>query len=661
MKTILPRLRNLLAMLAAENEPLPVKDVADRLRVSKRTVFRELANIDSVLAPYGLEVGSKPGEGVVLEGPPRARSDLLDDLDKMGRSDPADRRDRQDRLILALLQAPGQKLATYAERFKVSAATVSHDLDDIEPWLAERGLNLQRKSGAGINIAGEEMAVRRVILALQYRMEDPGGYPHPDILLDLHDLAPEMEPLLDWMTPQSRESLVRYIAVVVQRAMDGCRLEQAEAAPGEFMPTAERLATIVQEAFNIAPGVGEIQALAVQLAACRPSDPRRKQGGDDAALAALAAEMVTLFDSAQAPVLRMDEALMEGLVCHLRTMVVRIEHCIELADPMCEQIAVTYPDLIQRCRRACQALRPYGDWLPDDEVSLLAAHFGAALLRLSEQGAGRRTVRVGIICVHGIGSSYLLASQVRQAFPARVLVEVSWYGDRDNWREYDVLVSTTELSDAGVPVIVVPPILGEGDIRRIGALLSSQQAEPAAVARAPGAFVDDLRALEALVAAARNLLEGFSAGSIPTKAAFAELADAAGRRFGATEQAAGLIAQDLMAREKISTQVVPELGIVLLHCRTNGVDHPRFGIVRPDDGVFANPYFSGAQAAVVMLVPSSSPHPLSALMGSLSTALIEQESFLAAVKAGEAERVRGAVERIIAAYLLEFSLQKLKG
>lgn len=664
MRTIPPRLGNLLSILASEPVPLPVKEVADRLRVSKRTVFRELANIGSVLAPYGLEVGSKSGEGVTLEGPPQARTALLNDLEKLER-EPADKQERQDKLILAILRSPGQKLATYAEQFKVSAPTVSHDLDDLEPWLAGRGLGLQRKPGAGISITGEEMAVRRAILALLHRMTDyagaSDGYPHPDIILDLADLAPELDPLLGWTTPQSRDALNRYMAVLVQRVMDGCVLASSEPAPEPYPVVADRLATVLHEAFNIPLNDCERAALAIELAGCRSNVPQGRRGVDDAHLAALAAEMITLFDPVQAPVLKMDEVLTDGLTTHLRSALVRIRHAIELADPMREQIAKTYPDIMERCRKACQALRPFGHWLPDDEVSLVAAHFGAALLRLSEQGFRQRAVRVGVICVHGIGSSYLLASQVKRAFGPRVVVEVGWHDDKKKWRQYDILVSTTDLPDAGMPVITVPPMLDSDDIGRIGEMLSRQHAAPATLDRAEGAFSENLRALAELAAGAGKVADSFAIVPADQVIDFTTLAGAAGLAFGVTPEDAAAITGGLIARENISTQVVPELGIILLHCRTEGVAAPVFGVMLPSGGGFSHPGLGGVKSAVVLLLPRSASRELSEMMGCLSAALIEQDAFLDAVRSGREEAIRAGLEGILGEFLFQFSLQKLKG
>ncbi|MCD8141557.1 MAG: transcription antiterminator [Planctomycetaceae bacterium] len=662
MKDLPPRLRNLLTILATDPEPQGVGQVADKLRVSRRTVFRELAKAGTVLEPYGLEVGSRPGKGVRLEGPTQARDKLLDDLDTLEESNPADKRERQDRLVLAVLANPGQKLATYADRLKVSAPTISHDLSEVEPRLAERGLQVLRRAGTGLAIHGDETAIRRLVITLLFRARENGAtlpYPHPDILLDILDLNDELDPLLGWMTPHSRDALNAYLAVMVQRVMDGHTLGPGDATT-ENRAAAEGVAALMEEAFNISLSAAERTWLGIELDGCRPAGAGPKRNETDTPLVALAAEMIDRFDPARAAVLKLDELLVDGLVTHLRTALVRIRNHIELRDPMRDDIENTYPDVMNRSRRACSVLKRYGDTVGEDEISLFAAHFGASLLRLGEKGLRQRTVRVGIICVHGIGSSYLLASRVRREFGSRLLAEVSWHHDRENWRNYDLLVSATPLPEADRPVVVVSPMLDQADIERIESVLAAQTGAREPGGTGPG-FVDTLATLAVLADAARGLVENFRVEAAPGDREFWELAATAGRLFGGGDEAARAIAAALQEREAVASQVVPELGVVLLHCRTGSVCQPLFGCLRPDGGAFSRPEFHNAAMAVVLLAPSSLPREVAEMMGAISSALVEHPTFLAAVRTSDGPAIRAGLEALLGEFLFQFSLQKVKG
>ena len=80
MRNIPGRLKAILHTLLRSVKPVPVKDLAEQLRVSRRTVFRELANTESLLNSYGLNIGTKPGEGIFIEGDGGNRDDLRETL-----------------------------------------------------------------------------------------------------------------------------------------------------------------------------------------------------------------------------------------------------------------------------------------------------------------------------------------------------------------------------------------------------------------------------------------------------------------------------------------------------------------------------------------------------------------------------------------------------
>ena len=669
VRNMLPRLKNLLTILAGDERPVPVTEMAERLRVSRRTVFRELEHIDTYLEPYGLGLGSIPGEGLLLEGGEQAVSRLREDLGQMEGGEPAHRRDRHRRLILLLFQHPGQKLFFYADRFKVSASTISHDLDEVEPWLALHAVRLSRSIATGIVLEADEYDRRRMIMAVNGTLRKEGSegeYPVPDIVLDIAGLAGEIAPVLTWMTPQSQDAVLTYLAVVVQRVMEGITLGDlrgSDPGPG-FEGIAAALADLLEQQFDIVVNGAERRAIALELAAGRLNTNARPEDADDEhRLRALAYQMLEHFDAEVAPLLKLDETLLGGLVAHFRPMLVRLEHRIELPDPLLGQMSGSYPDVMEKCRLASEVLPGAGVWLPESEVSFLAAHFGAAMLRLSDRGVHRRTVRIGVVCVHGIGTSYLLASQVKRLFGSEAEAEVGWWGDREGWKRFDFLIGTTPLSDAGKPVVVVPPMLDEAATKSIGEqiAMSASRAAAAVAGPAAGDFSASCLALEELAADARTLLENFGVQSAPGDIAFDDLAKMAGYRFGDTEESGRLIYEKLMERESISTQVIRELELVLLHCGTDGVARPRLGLIVPRGGTFTGRELGAAKSCIVMLIPPHSPRERLEMMGGISSAFLQNEAFLAAVLAGEGGEVRGHVENILRNHLLQYATHAMKG
>lgn len=665
MRAILPRLRNLLTILVGGEKPVPAAELAERLRISRRTVFRELKSADSVLEPYGLSVGTRAGEGLVLTGAEAGREQLCRDLKEVGGDEPSGRTDRQRRLTLCLFQNPGQKLSVYADRFRVSAATISHDLDDIGRQLEQYGILLARRGGSGTGITGREWDMRRAILGILSAPVPDGGevfaYPDPDIIMDLRGLAPEIHSVISWMTPGARAAIDRYLSVAIQRVMEGNILDGIEIGRVETPPETERVAAIVEESFGLFLGQGERGGLGLEIAAARRGAESRTPDGDEE-MRGLAYRLIECFDPEMAPLLKLDEALVGGLAPHLRSTLVRLRHGIEITDPLYGQIANAYPEILSKCRRAGGVL-PGGGRFSESEASLLAAHFGAATLRLAEQGVYRRTVRVGVVCVYGIGTSYLLASQLKKAFGDAVEVEVSGGDEADGRARYDFLVGTASVDGAANQVIVKSPMPDGDDLRLVEEEIRRHARRAVAANGTPVTerFAEFCRTLEDLAADSRALTERCAALRIRADVTFEELAQAAARLPGERREKAKRIFAALLERERVASQVVPELELILLHCRTDGVERPFVSLLAPEGGRFTDPRFKGARSCVVLLAPSHLSRERLELLGGVSSALVKNDAFLTAVIAGNAAAAAALLEDMLREHMRHFAAYGMKG
>ncbi|MDR1808165.1 MAG: PRD domain-containing protein [Propionibacteriaceae bacterium] len=662
MEAVGTRQGQLLRLLAASGEPVPVLELGERLRVSRRTVFRELGEIDQVLEPYGLHLATATGRGLFLAGEAADKARLLADLGSAG-DGPADRYERLPRLALLLLEegeATAEPLAWYAARLKVSEATVSHDLAQLDAHVARYGLQVVRRQGRGVYSAGSEQARRRALAWAWRELESLGVGRRPRV-----GHTPGFLDEVRWMTPESLDALDLYLALAAHRIEGGHAVEPAPADQA-YLPAARRLAAIVAEPGGPAQPERtdpwpepEIAALSVFLSACRHVREDTVAGPVPFERQALVFRLIEAFDPGAAPLLKLDEDLVTGLTLHVASALVRLDQAIDLDDPLAEQLAATYPGVLSRAARAARLLARPGRTVPDAEISFLAAHFGAALHRLQERGLNRRRVRVGVVCLAGIGSSYLLAAQLKSRFGREADIEVADPGTSGTG--FDLIVSTVPLPDCPRPVVEVAAVLDQADADRVAAAVAqaarTARREDASVKPSHPGFID---ALAGLATDAQGLVRGFTAVEADDDCTIDRLARLAGYRFGEDAASGKAIYTDLMAREHLSSQVIPELGVVLLHARTEGVDAPVFALLLPRSPAFTQPELKGARAAVVMLIPPAANPDRTALMGALSAALIQSEPFLADIAAHRPAQVLGDVTAHLETFLVDFT-HRLKG
>ena len=97
-------MQQILILLLKQEGPVPLKNLAEELGISRRTVQRELESIDRPLARWGMLFRSKVGSGIWLEGSPEDKAILLNALEENDQVDTTDKQERRKRLVLEILK-----------------------------------------------------------------------------------------------------------------------------------------------------------------------------------------------------------------------------------------------------------------------------------------------------------------------------------------------------------------------------------------------------------------------------------------------------------------------------------------------------------------------------------------------------------------------------
>jgi mannitol/fructose-specific phosphotransferase system IIA component len=370
--------------------------------------------------------------------------------------------------------------------------------------------------------------------------------------------------------------------------------------------------------------------------------------------------MIDAFDASLSPSLKLNENLVNGLSLHVWSAIVRIKQGIELKNTMREQIQSAYPEVYEKSVLAAKVLeQELGGKVSENEASFIASHFGAALLHIGERGGRHIVLRAGVVCVAGIGVSYMMQSQIKSRFRGVLDVAVSDWNSPDEWEGYDLLITSVPLEYDRCPVIMTHPILTEEDYGKIcGAIKTlvntKRETMPKLASDLPGRM---RRAAERFTTTAQ-ILESFCRVTIHGDCTFDELAKMAGYRFGSNPENGRRIYDDLCHREGISPQTIPQLGIILLHARTAGVGEPVLAVITPEGPRFTDDHFMGARGAVVILVPQGDKDTLETF-GYVSGALTEDDVLLAAVQSGDEAVVYTRIEAVMLKYLADYCSDNL--
>lgn len=668
------RERQILGLLLHEREhTLTVKEMADRLGVSSRTIHRDLHGLESLLKKFHLSLRKQTGKGVSVQGSTEAKEALKTAVMNSDLSEiTAD--ERRTLILCELLEVSEPiKLISLADDLDVTVATISHDLDGLESWLESFDLKLIRKRSYGIEIIGSEKARRRAMSALIEENLDVREF----VSLLKENLQKRSKSLSDviskrllGMVNRERLSLVEqtvgdilhdlpysiadsafiglivHLALAVERIKQGEKidfdpryLEQLKATP-EYK-TAKRIAGRLEESFETTIPDEEIGYITVHLRGAK----RRYEKGVlfeelNSDLASKVKSLIREVDHVLGSELIREHSLFKGLMAHLESAIYRIKQHLKIYNPLLDQIRSDYSDLFQVIKQAAnKVFAPLA--IPDEEVGFLVLHFGSAL----EQRSKRRSFKAVIICSSGIGSSKMLASRLQKEIPEiKEFQNASLFElNQLNLKDYDFILSTIPLPLKEEDYIIVNPLLTEREIENIRDAIQQEEREireestvtplPEQSTRYNGdaqrsiIYFEKIKQLSNLMI---TILENHHFVKLDDcqtiESALSQVARSLKEKGIVSDSA--LIVEQLLARQRLGGLGIPGTNLALYHCRSKAVLKPSFSIYSLAQPL-AIPAMDNsdmqAKNLLLQLAPEESPDFVLDLLSTISSLIVDSE------------------------------------
>lgn len=673
-----PRLKQILFLLLNSKEPIPASTLAEQLQLSKRTIFREIEHVDAQLDKYHLHLHTKSKRGFYLVGEHADKTLLLEALNSTEDLDPLNRNERHKRLILALLkQDSPQKIYFYSDQLKVSEGTINNDLDIVEQWFLDSDIKLIRKPGLGIYLDYEEENYRKSCIRFIYQnMDIPNinkalenneplyALIEQDIVNKVIAATNEMnQGKINAMTEYSYLGFILYLSIMVTRILKKKEIQTPMLLSKQDMASDSynfvlNIVSILKEQFHTAIGMHEISYLFIYIKGTKLQFIHESTEPTDQYfdLTCLIYKMIHQYDPAIAYQLKQDDILIKGLIAHLTPTLVRLQYNIEIHNPFQNEIKTLYPDILEKTNRAVKVMEDdLKRAVPEEETSLLALHFGGAAVRLQNTLKLHNKVNLGVICASGIGISTLLSSRISHIFHDQVRVKTLAFSDLipNPPGDIDLLISTFDLPSHYDRYIRVNPMLTERDVElisaQIEAVFASTNTETNIITKN---VMDQVEEIGLISNEIGSLLESFHVYHVDPSIHLNDLILYVSRLLGDSQTDQSSIYEDLLKREAISTQVIPEYEFVLLHSKTSGVRNSKFIVLVPQAPSFSDPYFMQTKAVVVMLIPPQDPRDTLAI-ASISSAIFEADNFLDSIKNGDESRIKAFIEHRLKQYLLE--------
>ncbi len=688
-----PRIQQILIILLNSREPVSKQEIADELGVSKRTVQREFEYLELCIKKYHLRLDNQKGKGVALRGKEEDIEKLRENVGDEAMPDAADREGRRRRLLFELLRdRTPRKLFYYSQLLGVSEATAGSDMDALYPWLEESHLGIVRRPGYGVILEGDERdyrdAMRRFIGEIAghseaYSSGDITGEIFAEALLDAADsgiysllegdivrrvdkvLRDMGEPKILQLADSAYAGLVIHISIVIERLKQGAALDNIPQEMGnlEFWDDydlAVRILEAMEREFEISIPRGELSYVLLHLRGAKMAYTGEEQElpsdiGDDRLLP-MVDRMIDVYDKSIANELKEDEEFLRGLLIHLRPVFVRLSTGLRIYNPILDDIKEEYGDIFESCRRAANVItEETGYEVNEEEVGFLAMHFGAAQERVRENKQYTRKVNIGIVCASGFGVARLMMTRLKDKLGDRAILKAYGKGEINKYvvSGTDFFVTTMNLDMLPVDYIQVSPLIPPKDLAKIEYKLEDYSHIKRETTETPyNRRLDDAYFLMREI---KSIIRRYRRMETSETIRFRELLQFLSMQVTESLHAAAALRDAVEERERINSQIFPDLGIALLHCRSGAVREPVFISCTPrGSGNFKDPYFRGIRAALLMVMPVDDDRQIHAeVLGSISGAMVTNEYFLKTIKTGREDQIRAELARELKCFFFD--------
>ena len=667
-------------ILLDKREELTIKELAEKIDVSPRTVHRDLKGIEPLLKEYDLGLIRKTGIGIQITGLAENKSNLKRKLITSALQDyMAD--ERQTMILCTLYEAAGPvKLFALANELRVTESTISADLLKLEVQLEHFELSILKRRGHGIELSGTEKAKRSAISyaiakslkedeflsLIRKNMQKQSAVQENSIserllhlvdrekLLIIEDVMRELKhATLIPITDNAYVGLIVHLALAIERIKQGEKIEMDT----EFLKQlkqeseyhiAEKIIMELTSRFQIDIPEAEIGYITMHLqgAKLRQNEENLLEG-PSLKIVLQAKKLVRNVEARTGYDLMSNGPLLEGLVTHLRPALYRIQQNMGITNPLLQSVRRDYEDLFQIVIEACEEV--FEDLkIPDEEIGFLVMHFGSAILGLK----GENDLKAYVVCSSGIGTSKMLATQLRREIrEIEEIRNVSVFELNElQISDRDLVISTIHLQDFPKEYINVSPFLTTNEIQQVQLyarrkmlikktppLLKENDSSVTVIA-------ERMEQIHFYTGAAGDLLAGFQQTSAKDVASLTTYIRIICKELEMRKviQDAEAVANALFARQAIGGLGIPGTKMALLHTKQKNVLKPSFTIHILREPIIMRA-MDDVDIEVSHLLVMLSPDPYHQIglevLSLISTIIIESEESIELFESSDLERI----------------------
>ncbi|MBX4265087.1 BglG family transcription antiterminator [Clostridium estertheticum] len=511
MDNLTLRHKSFIKLMLKENEYKPIKYFSNMLKVSDKTLKNDLPVIEKYLEKYPITLDRKTGYGIIIKLEANTKRELLNDINSLREiQDQLSITSRRSQIIKLLLveSNTNTSIQKLSDKYYVSKASIVNDFKYIEEWLQKFDIELE-KTIEGTKVSGNETSIRKAIASLLEELLNENTQEldfsaitrldtttfnglqkmfNVDWVLYIESILTELEYNFKCSISEPYYiNLLTHILICLKRIEEGnqiedsnCNLKLLDGVDEFVYENTLKLVDNIYKKYKVKISESEICYIyqflvSTGLGKSINENTRLINNDPNNISKKLTENMITQISDFIDYDLTQDTVLAEALFLHIRPMLNRLKYNIQIKNPLLEEIQERFSEILGKCELSIFLLvKKYNLYsISIDEIGYIATYFQAAI----ERSISKK--RVMVICHSGYGTSQLLTTRLRRAFPQWVIVDVlSTHAlSKTNIEDIDFIVSTVHLDIKEKPYLIISALLRESDIANITNMLLNESFE----------------------------------------------------------------------------------------------------------------------------------------------------------------------------------------
>lgn len=472
------RIEDIIKILLNTHGYISVQEIAERLSVSQRTVYREIPEIAKLLQAYDLELVSTSKKGLIIKGNTK---DMMDKLQILQSGKMVNASERTDYLLLyMLLQNDYMKAEAAAFDNDVSVTTIRTDFEKISQKLKETDVSLISKKGMGYKITGSivsrnQLSVNILLAAVEIqsvytwmsisKQEDMflnllSVHGYDRIIRNVHTVLQKIFKEDEYLGDYEYIRFLFLLSFMMQAHMDDHFYPQ-EGIESDVKYKTKEIIQELEAMFSTSFHDGE-KAYVDQILTMCITTGNDIYGKSDHFHQNFH-EFVNYVENQMGIHFQENEDILMSLYVHMDKALRRVRSGISVSNSLLKKTKEEYAELFYVIQEGLEKTFPK-IYFPEDEIGYLLFYFAVALDQTI-----KRSFRVLVVCSGGMGSSRMLANRVEQEIPEINVSKItSLMGlEAENIEDYDLILSTIPLYLDKTRYLQVSPLLNTREVQWI--------------------------------------------------------------------------------------------------------------------------------------------------------------------------------------------------